>query len=383
MSPEKRRTRRCSLALLLVFSASLCLNAADPGLAAAKKAPARPPVSADQKAKDTEMAADLAKERKIGERAVAEIEKNWPLSADPIVLARLQMILNRLEPHMERRIPYELRVVKTEALNAFCLPGGFIFFTSGLLDLLRTDSEIAAVMAHEMIHADRKHGLKMAAEANKISLAALAVILLSGGATAPIVLAQVAQVTITNAYTMEFEKEADSKGLDALIASGYSPSGMITLMERFMNEELKQPIRDYGIYMDHPESEERLRAALQKLKSLNIEVQRKHPLAVLRTAFRETADRLELTVDERPVWGGKRKLEVRKALEETRAVLDSDFQMELAPYDLRLEGDALYIGNRLLARKRADMDAPSVLRERLLAALDRARRQHPIAKYFQ
>lgn len=293
------------------------------------------------------------------------------------------MILNRLEPHMERRLPYEIRIVKTEALNAFCLPGGFIFFTSGILDLLKSDSEIAAVMAHEMIHADRKHGLKMAAEAHKISLAALAVMLLSGGATAPVVLAQVAQVTITNAYTMEFEKEADSMGLDALIASGYNPSGMITLMERFMNEELKQPIRDYGIYMDHPESEERLQSALNKLKSLNVKVERKHPLALLRTAFRETDNRLDLTVDGFTVWSGKKTPEVRTALEQSRSVLDRDFQMETAPYDLRLEGDSLYIGNRRLAQKTADMDDLSLFRKRLLTALDRARRRHPTAKYFQ
>ena len=79
----------------------------------------------------------------------------------------------------------------------------------------------------------------------------------------------------------------------------------------------------------------------------------------------------------------KKKAEVRTALEETRSLLDAHFQMELAPYDLRLEGDALYIGNKLLARGTVDMDPLPDFRERLLAALDRARRRHPIAKYFQ
>lgn len=380
MRLRKNGLRRTCLLLLLVGFINLFSPVPLPSFAADKKT--SPPTDSTTST-NPETDLELEKERQIGEKALAEIEKSWPLASDPTVLARLQMILNRLEPHMERRLSYTIRVVKTEALNAFCLPGGFIFFTSGILDLLKTDAEIAAVMAHEMIHADRRHGLKMAAEAQKVSLAALAVMLLSGGATAPIVLAQVAQVTITNAYTMELEKEADSKGLDALIASGYSPGGMITLIEKFMNEELKQPIRDYGIYMDHPESEERLRAALNKLKSLNIGVERKHSLALLRTAYRETGRRLELTVDGHTVWGGKKKAEVRTALEETRSLLDAHFQMELAPYDLRLEGDALYIGNKLLARGTVDMDPLPDFRERLLAALDRARRRHPIAKYFQ
>ena len=373
--------RGCTLLLLAwLFNLFPCVTPLWAAPASKKTAPA---ASADSTANKDTLDATLEKERRIGEKNLAQIEKNWPITADPAATARLQMILNRLEPHMERRIPYEIRIVKTEALNAFCLPGGFIFFTSGILDLLKADSEIAAVMAHEMIHADRSHSLKMAAKTNALSLAALAALLLSGGGTAPVVLAQVAQVTITNAYTIEFEKEADSMGLDALIASGYNPSGMITLMEKFMNEELKQPIRDYGIYMDHPESEERLQAALHKLKALNIDVERKHPLGLLRTAFQETDKRVELTVDGYAVWGGSKTQEVRTSLEAARTALDKYFQMETAPYDLRLEGDALYIGNRILARKGKGLEDLSLFRERLLTALNRARRRHPVAKYFQ
>ncbi|MBQ7262375.1 MAG: M48 family metallopeptidase [Synergistaceae bacterium] len=314
---------------------------------------------------------------------MARIEEQWPLKSDPAIAARLDMILRRLEPHMERRIPYEIRLVETEALNAFCLPGGFIFFTTGIIDLLKTDSELAAVMAHEMIHADQRHSLRMAAESNKVTLAALAVMLLSGGAAAPIILAQVAQVAITSAYTMDLEEEADRMGLDALIASGYSPTGMVTLMERFMDEELKQPIRDYGIYMDHPTSKKRLQATLATLRERGIPVARKHPLGLLRTAFRETKGRTELMVDGVAVWGGKRTQRTREALEEARAILDDDLQLELAPYDIHIIGDALYIKSRLVTGPVEDMDPPGQFRAALLKALDSARRKHPSAKYFQ
>ena len=327
---------------------------------------------------------DLEKERAIGRRALEQIERQWPLESNPAAIARLTMILNRLEPHMQRRIPYEIRLVKTEALNAFCLPGGFIFFTSGILDRLKTDSEIAAVMAHEMTHADRSHGLKMAAKSKAVSLAALAVMLLSGGAAAPVVLAQVAQVTITNSYTMEFEKEADSLGLEALIASDYySPTGMVTLIEKFMDQDLRQPIRDYGIYMDHPTSRRRLEAVLKTLRERGIPVRRKYPLGLLRTGFQETKDRIDLTVDGLPVWGGKKTLAAREALTKAREALDADLQLELAPYDLHLVGDALYVGNHLLARPTEGMDGLDGFREKLLVALNAARRKSPSAKYFQ
>ena len=341
------------------------------------------PVFAAPAVEKDAISSELKKEIEIGRKALAQIEERWPLTSNPAVIARLNMILNRLEPHMERRLPYEIRLVETETANAFCLPGGFIFFTTGILNLLKTDAELAAVMAHEMVHADQKHGLKMAAKSNRVTLAALAVMLLSGGSAAPIVLAQVAQVAITNAYTMELEKEADSRGLDALIESGYSPTGMITLMERFMSEEFKQPIREYGIYMNHPDSKDRLRTAMKKLRDRGIPVERKYPLGLLRTDVREAGNRMELTVDGVPVWGGARAKETRSNLEKARAVLDKKLQMETAPYDVRLDGDGLYIGNTLVIRSSEGLDSLGSFRRNLLKALDAARRQHASAKYFQ
>ncbi len=218
----------------------------------------------------------LEREREIGRKTMKQIEEQWPLTTDPAITSRLEMILNKLEPFMERRINWEIRLVKTENMNAFCLPGGFIFFTTGIVDALKTDSELAAVMAHEMIHADQRHSLRMAADTNKVTLATLATMLLSGGAAAPIILAGLAQVAITSSYTLKLEQEADRLGLEALIKSGYSPTGMITLFERFMAEEYKQPLVEYGIYMNHPESKQRLADAVKFLHDKNIPIERKY-----------------------------------------------------------------------------------------------------------
>lgn len=372
---------RISRGFCLLLAFTLLVRSPAPAAAAKRPKPASRAVVSE----DTEPVTDpeLKKEIEIGRKAMAQIEEQWPLTSDPAVSARLNMILSRLEPHMERRIPYEIRLVSTEVQNAFCLPGGFIFFTTGILDLLKTDSELAAVMAHEMVHADQKHGLKMAAQSNKVTLAALAVMLLSRGAVAPVVLAQVAQVAITNAYSIELEAEADSRGMDALIASGYPPSGMITLMEKFMNEELKQPIREYGIYMNHPDSRKRLKMALDKLQRRGIPVQRKVPLGLLRTGIQEAEGRLELTVDGTGVWSGPNTPKARTALEKARAALDEDLQMELAPYDVHIVGGALCLGNRTVTGPVEGMDSVETFRQNLLKALDAARRKHPTAKYFQ
>ena len=326
---------------------------------------------------------DLAKEREIGKKAVAQIEEQWPLTVDPAITSKLEVIANRLEPYMERRIDWEIRLVKTEALNAFCLPGGFIFFTTGIVDALKTDSELAAVMAHEMIHADRKHSLRMAAESNKVTHGALAVMLLSGGAAAPIILAQVAQVAITSAYSTQLEAEADRLGLEALIQSGYSPTGMITLFEHFMEEDYKQPIHEYGIYMNHPDTPKRLEAAVKTLHDRKIPIERKYSLGLLRTDIKENASNIFLTVDGVTVLNGRKTPEIRRAIERTREAIDKYLQLELAPYELHIVRGALYIGNNFTSGNVEGITKPEDLRTNLIKAINSARAKHPTSKFFK
>ena len=342
--------------LILLFSFNFALGATDP---------------------------DLTKEREIGQKIVKQIEEQWPLTSDPAAGAKLEMIVNRLEPYMERRIDWEVRIVNSEELNAFCLPGGFIFFTTGILKKLETDSELAAVMAHEMIHADRKHGLKMAAESEKVTLGAIAVMLLSGGAAAPIILAQVAQVAITSSYTLELESEADRFGLEALIQSGYSPSGMITLFERFMAEEYKQPIHEYGIYMNHPDTPKRLESAVKILHSKNIPIERKYSLGLLRTSIKRADKKILLSVDGATVLTADKNPESEQAVKEIKNNLDKYLQLELAPYEISVMNNALYIGNRITAKNMKGMTTPEDLKKNLLKAINFARAKHPTSKFFK
>ncbi len=326
---------------------------------------------------------DLKKEREIGRKAIEQIEKEWPLSVNPAVISKLEMIINRLEPFMQRRIDWEVRLVNSEELNAFCLPGGFIFFTTGIIDELKTDSELAAVMAHEMIHADRKHGLKVAAESNKVTLGALAVMILSGGAAAPMILAQVAQVAMTSAYTFELEAEADRLGLEALIQSGYSPTGMITLFEHFMAEEYKQPIHDYGIYMNHPDTHKRLEAAVKILHARNIPIERKYSLGLLRTSIKEAGKKINLAIDGSTVLSADKTPENSNAVKEIKANIDKYLQLELAPYELHTRNGNLYIGNNLTAKSIKGMTSTEDLRKNLLKAINAGRAKYPTSKFFK
>ena len=223
----------------------------------------------------------------------------------------------------------------------------------------------------------------MAADTNKVTLATLATMLLSGGAAAPIILAGLAQVAITSSYTLKLEQEADRLGLEALIKSGYSPTGMITLFERFMAEEYKQPLIEYGIYMNHPESKQRLADAVKFLHDKNIPIERKYPLGLLRTDIKENNVNAELLIDGLVTAKSIKTPEARTILRQIRENIDKYLQLELAPYELHIVNGALYIGNNYIVGNVDGVTSPEELRENLLKALNLARAKHPTSKFFK
>ncbi len=127
---------------------------------------------------------ELQKEIALGQKVSADVEKQWERVADPALCARLNMALNRMVPYLSRPLPYEVRVVREDMVNAFSLPGGIVYFTTGMLNFLRSDAEIAAILAHELIHADKRHVMIQAARSSKISLAALVLLIASHGSAA-------------------------------------------------------------------------------------------------------------------------------------------------------------------------------------------------------
>ena len=116
----------------------------------------------------------IKREIKLGRKSAAEIEKHVPRVLNPSVEAKLSMIAARLIPHMQRELEYEVRILEMEQPNAFSLPGGMTYITTGMLDFLKSEDEIAAVLCHEFVHADRAHGIVQARRNNRLNLLTLA-----------------------------------------------------------------------------------------------------------------------------------------------------------------------------------------------------------------
>ena len=330
-----------------------------------------------------------SQEVELGRKTREEIARHFSIIHNPVYQARVETIVGRLQPHMERDLPYEVTIIDHEMVNAFAIAGGGMYVATGMLDFVKSDLELAGVIAHEMAHADRKHVITQMARNERMTLLAIAAAIASKGKAAALIAANALQVAIMGAYSIDIEKEADACGIQALARAGYNPVGMLTLQERIKEEALKHPHVDYGIYQTHPEVDERIAAAVKYMEDNGIEVNRKYSLGLLRTEIVRQDGGLQLKLDEETLLEGRDGDATASLFERISADLSRYLQLETAPFDVRVQGEtanrSLWVEGKRIARASeltatTDLEA---LRESIHRALSAARRSHPMADYFK
>ncbi len=179
---------------------------------------------------------------------------------------------------------YTFKVVDDKDVNAYSLPGGFIYVHKGLIDAVRSDDELAGVLAHEIAHAAHHHVLKLIREQRKIDnilipLEALAVLVAAGkrgqgGQTAQqaLMAGQLYTTAKVNGFGIEAEKDADHAGLLLMTHSRYNPVGLYSFMIRLAQLEKSRERGDLGIFRTHPPGAERVESAKELLDNLNIPI---------------------------------------------------------------------------------------------------------------
>ncbi|MDD4160281.1 MAG: M48 family metalloprotease, partial [Synergistaceae bacterium] len=256
----------------------------------------------------------------------------------------------------------------------------------------KSEDEIAAILAHEFVHADRAHGIVQAARNNRLNLLTLAGMIAAtqGGGMAAAMLSSAIQTAIMGAYSIELEKEADARGIDIMHKAGYNPAAMLTTMERLQVERMKRAYVDPGIFQTHPEVEERVRAALKYMKDNGIEVDRKDVLHKLTTEVAVKDGRAVLTIDAKTLADLPESKENYAFLSRLGELLDDILALELAPYDVTVHGthgdQSLIIKGRIILKESEMPEGmPQIpeIRERIVTALADARRENPLADYYE
>ena len=223
------------------------------------------------------------REIELGQEAAEDIEKSMELVDDEEKLAKLQKMLDEIAIVTPRpEIRYKPHIVSTPIVNAFVVPGGWVYVTTGLLDTVESDDELAGVLCHEIAHNVDQHAIRRMREAPKglglLQLASLAALVIGRSPEAAL-LASVAANAITaavlNGYTVPAEVEADADGLEYMVRTSYNPTGFLTFMERMAGGAGKFFEEELGYDRTHPLTRDRVHAAKERLEELGIPIRRR------------------------------------------------------------------------------------------------------------
>lgn len=200
----------------------------------------------------------IREEVKLGADAAKEVEKEMPPSKNAQWQADIAAMGQRFMPYLTRKdFPYSFKVVQAkDDINAFALPGGFVFFTERMWRIMTPD-ERAAVMAHEITHCDKRHGVDQMLKSQQRALWMLPLIIASGGAAAELVL--LGNMAISQRYSQKMERQADELGVELLAKAGFDPAGSVTSMKKLLYMESDSNHYEVSaIFATHPETLKRV-----------------------------------------------------------------------------------------------------------------------------
>ena len=201
------------------------------------------------------------KEREMGRKFDIAVKKHYKLSVDPLTQQRVKALGDKLAIGTDRGdIIYRFTVLNDkneENYNAFAAPGGYIYIFDDLVELLETDNNIAAVLAHEMGHIEAKHSVKRmqgSLAATLLILAASQVPQENGSREA----ANMAVGQLMSAYSRHDERQADELSVKYMRRAGFDPDGVLTALGKLRQERQKAPRMAYFVYKSHPYLSERI-----------------------------------------------------------------------------------------------------------------------------
>lgn len=222
-------------------------------------------------------------EKKIGKQAADQVESEYDRYEDEEAQAMLDEMVAEITAASDRpEVEYDVRLLDTDMVNAFSLPGGIIYVTKGLLDEAGSEHEIAGVLAHEIAHNCTYDALRQA-ERNEdmftTNVAALIASILLGAPSDMVSTVMVAgeyvRRGILGGYSIRMETAADENAVKYILDTSYNPVGLVTFMERLAAEYRSKPQFELGFLQTHPEAPDRVKALRKLLQDAGVDLNRR------------------------------------------------------------------------------------------------------------
>jgi Zn-dependent protease with chaperone function len=213
----------------------------------------------------------LEHEIALGKQLSQEVEKQAKFINDPIVTEYVNRVGQNLVRNSDAQVPFTIKVIDSDVVNAFALPGGFFYVNSGLILHADEESELAGVMAHEIAHVCARHGTKQATKSDIIQVGAMVATIFIPYTWAGYAIYQGMNFAIPMTFlkfTRVDEAEADYLGLQYMYKAGYDPNAFVSFFEKVQADEKKQPGTIPKIFSTHPPTPERIVAAQNEIAKI-------------------------------------------------------------------------------------------------------------------
>jgi predicted Zn-dependent protease len=213
----------------------------------------------------------LQREIALGKQAAMEVEKTAKMINDPIVTEYVNRVGQNLVRNSDAKVPFTIKVIDSDEINAFALPGGFFYVNSGLILRADEEAELAGVMGHEIAHVAARHATKSATKGQIMEWASIPLILLGPGGWAGYGLYEGLNLAIPMSYlkfTRDAEREADYLGLQYMYKAGYDPNAFVSFFEKVEAEERRRPGSIPKIFSTHPPTPDRVQKTQEEIATI-------------------------------------------------------------------------------------------------------------------
>jgi predicted Zn-dependent protease len=211
----------------------------------------------------------LETEIRMGKQYSMQVENSVKMVQDPVVNEYVNRIGQNLVRNSDAQVPFTIKVIDSDEINAFALPGGFFYVNSGLILAADEEAELAGVMAHEISHVCARHGMRQLTRMNIAQIATIPLIFVGGGLGYGIYEASGLALPLTfMKFQRNFEAEADYLGLQYMYKTGYDPQAFISFFEKIQAKEKKKPGTIAKAFASHPQTPDRIEASQKEIATI-------------------------------------------------------------------------------------------------------------------
>lgn len=208
----------------------------------------------------------IEREIRMGKEYAQMIEQSMRMVKDPVVEEYVNRIGQNLVRNSDAKVPFTIKVVDDDSVNAFALPGGFFYVNSGLILAADEEAELAGVMAHEIAHVAARHATRGATRAELANILSIPLIFVGGGiGYAAREAAGLALPMTFLKFSRGFEAEADYLGLQYMYKAGYDPNAFVAFFEKLAAQEKKKPGTLAKAFSTHPQTPDRIQKSQEEI----------------------------------------------------------------------------------------------------------------------